>query len=111
MFRCKPPGAKPQAGRYVRVGNNKIWKKNKKNITPIWGKNRPRHSCDTSCNSLSGPIVAVPTLKGEEKKTKTCRMVTNPHSGEVFGDLNSSPHFPPLCQVRQKNPTYSGGKK
>ena len=27
MFRCKPPGAKPRAGRYVRVGHNKIWKK------------------------------------------------------------------------------------
>ena len=27
MFRCKPPGAKPRAGRYVIVGHNKIWKK------------------------------------------------------------------------------------
>ena len=50
------------------------------------GKKRPRHSCDTSCNSLSGPVVAVPALKGEEKN-KTCRKAANPHSGEVFGDL------------------------
>ena len=24
MFKCKPPGAKPRAGKYVRVGHNKI---------------------------------------------------------------------------------------
>ena len=28
--KCKPPGAKPRAGRYVRVGHNKIIKKKKK---------------------------------------------------------------------------------
>ena len=46
----------------------------------------------------------MPTGKGEEKN-KTCRKATNPHLGEVFGGLNSSPHFPPLCQVRQKKRT------
>ena len=63
-----------------------------------------------SCNRLSEPVVAVPALKGEEK-TKTCRKATNPHSGEVFGDLNSSPHFPPLCQVRQKKKKKKKKKK
>ena len=41
-----------------------------------------------SCNSLSGPVVTGPALKGEEKN-KICRKATNPHSGEDFGDLNS----------------------
>ena len=27
MFKCKPPGAKPLAGRYVRVLHNKIMEK------------------------------------------------------------------------------------
>ena len=34
MFKCKPPGAKPRAGRYVRVGHNKIMEKNKKKVVP-----------------------------------------------------------------------------
>ena len=27
MFKCKPPGAKPRTGKYVRVGHNKIMEK------------------------------------------------------------------------------------
>ena len=52
------------------------------------------------------PLLLCLLLKGEfeEEKNKTCRKATNPHSGEVLGDLNSSPHFAPLCQVRKKNP-------
>ena len=41
------------------------------------------------------------TFKGW-RKSKTCCKATNPHSGEVFGDLNRSTHFLPLCQVWQK---------
>ena len=39
------------------------------------------------------------TVKGEEKNL---HKATNPHSGEVFGELKSSSHFPPLCQVGKK---------
>ena len=44
-------------------------------------------------------------LKGEGKN-KTCPKATNPHPGEDFSDLNGSPHFPPLCQVRQRKKAY-----
>ena len=40
-------------------------------------------------------------LKGRRKK-QSLQQGANPPSGEVFGDLNSSPHFPPLCQVRKQ---------
>ena len=32
MFKCKPPGAKPRAGKYVRVGHNKIMEKKRKAV-------------------------------------------------------------------------------
>ena len=32
MFKCKPPGAKPRAGKYVRVGHNKIMEKKERQL-------------------------------------------------------------------------------
>ena len=73
MFRCKPPGAKPRAGRYVRVGHNKIWKKKKKKTKKQkkTTKDPPTGVCLVVAGGLTQDLTLILSTKNtEQNKTK-----------------------------------------